>query len=47
MIHTCGKYQGETSLNNQNILKKMKDSKVKQVLSGGGYLLEGEGKWIG
>jgi hypothetical protein len=37
------KYQGKTPF--KHTLYKMKDRKIKQVLSGGGYEWEGEGKW--
>jgi hypothetical protein len=43
MIYTCLKYQEETLLHFQYALKKMKDRKVKQVLSRGGGRWEGEG----
>jgi hypothetical protein len=36
MLYKRVKYQGETSMNSQYTLKKMKDRKVKQVLPGGG-----------
>jgi hypothetical protein len=38
------KYHGKTPFNNQYTLEKMKDWKVKQVVSGGGYLQKREGK---
>jgi hypothetical protein len=36
------KYQSQTPLNNQYTLKNLKDRKVKQFLSQGGHVWEGE-----
>jgi hypothetical protein len=43
-IYVYMKYQGKTLFNNQYTLLKMKDRKVKQDLSQGGYQQEGERK---
>jgi hypothetical protein len=42
MIYACVKYHGENFLNNQYTLQKIKNRKVKQVLSGVGTSVGGK-----
>jgi hypothetical protein len=46
MVSTCLKYQGKTSPD-QHTLQKMKDRKIKQVLSGDGHQWKEEGNQRG